>query len=477
MQLRFSRRRFLSTSTISAVAGLPFMRAVMKPVQAASGPQFMFVMYHPFGVYHPEWFPNETGRNFSFKMSSSGLQAVKDDIIIVSKLDNGMGEKNECVNGIDQHQAGVSTVFANAVMKGKDAPPGGPTIDSVIARHLEPGRHHDEVVANLGVRATEHRDTFIRWVFRKTDGTTVQPQDDPTKAFASLFGGAATQLPGNPQKPFSGIKDALKDDLNRFEKGLAQTERQVFQQYMESFASFEKSLDVQTSGSSSCKENPGPEAFSTAKYIAAHRNPNIWNTARIQIQLAVLAMSCGARRVATMQLTDGFMAYLVPPGPHKDTLICHGHDLSHHAMIAGDPVRLRTNLNHAQALLFVDLVKALKAAPNPMRPGVMLYDDTLAIWSSCISGNGGAGHSKLRVPYTLAGGRNTGLVTGRHLDANFGTTGMMLRSICNLFGMKDQPYGEPEFSAKALGGLTTDVGVAGNYERKSLSYVCKGHAT
>ncbi len=481
MQLRFSRRKFLASTTLSAVSLMPFAKALVPNAYAAPNAKFLAVMYNPFGVVRANWFPTGTGKNFTLKSSSAPLAAIKDDIIIFSKLDNAMGEKNECKNGLDQHQAGVSSIFAGATMTpGKfGSGPGAPTIDSLVAKHLQPDRHHDQAVVNLGVRTTEHGDAWIRYLFRKTDGAIVNSQDNPDLAFTSLFGKAGTALPPPAQqKPFTGLKDALKDDLLTFERGLAGPERERFQQYMESFAAFEKSLTVEMAPETLCKDLPTSSIQSQLK--SPFRGENIWPIAKLQMQLGVLAMSCGARRVATLHLTDGFRAYLVPPGPHPDTGVFEGHNLSHHT-INGDPIRLRTNLNFNHAKLFVDFVNALKAAPNPLSAGGNLFDDTVLLWSSCISGEGGGGHSKLQVPFTLAAGRNAGFVTGRHLDANFGTTSMLLRGVCNAFGMPDKPFGDAEFSPAPLAGLKEDIGVAPSTNRgvmqyKPLTARCQGHA-
>ncbi|MDX2022873.1 MAG: DUF1552 domain-containing protein [Deltaproteobacteria bacterium] len=482
MKLRFSRRRFLSSTTLGAVSVLPFYKALTPQAQAAPNAKFLAVMYNPFGVVRSNWFPATTGRNFEFKASSAPLAAVKNDLIMLSRIDNAMGEKNECKNGLDQHQAGVSSLFAGANMKpGKfGSGPGGPTIDSQVAKHLFPDRHHDQVVINLGVRSTEHGDAWIRYLFLKTDGSIVNSEDDPGKAFAALFGAGGTAgAPPAPKKPFTGLKDALKDDLLTFEKRLATPERERFQKYMESFEAYEKSMAVQMAPENLCKDLPSSSSIAS-QLKAGFRSENIWPIARLQMQLAVLALSCGARRVATLHLTDGFRGYLVPPGATPDTGVFGGHDLSHHT-ISGDPIKLRTNLNYNHAKLFAEFVTALKGASNPLSGSGTLFDDAVLLWGSCISGEGGGGHSKLQVPFTLAAGRNAGFVTGRHLDANFGTTSMLMRSVCNAFGMPDRPFGDAEFCATPLSGLTEDVGSSAPSARSVMDYKnltdrCRGHA-
>lgn len=482
MQLRFSRRKFLSSTTLSAVSLMPFAKALTPPAYAAPNAKFLVVMYNPFGVVRNNWFPTGTGRNFTLKPSSAPLAAIKDDIIIFSRLDNAMGEKNECRNGLDQHQAGVSSLFAGANMKpGKfGSGPGAPTIDSLVGKHLEPNKHHDQSVINLGVRTTEHGDAWIRYLFLKTDGSIVNSLDNPELAFTSLFGKGGAAPVATPQKPFTGLKDALKDDLLTFERRLATPERERFQQYMESFAAYEKSLAVEMAPENLCKDLPSLSSVQM-QIKAGFRSANIWPIAKLQMQLGVLALSCGARRVATLHLTDGFNGYLVPPGPTPDTGVYNGHDLSHHTQAGGDPIKLRTNLNFNHAKLFVDFVNALKASPNPLSAQGTLFDDTVMLWSSCISGEGGGGHSKLQIPFTLAAGKNAGFVTGRHLDANFGTNSMLLRGVCNAFGMPDKPFGDAEFSPAPLGGLKEDVGVAPPSERTVMQYKgltdrCRGHA-
>gem|GEM_PF-4619572 len=191
----------------------PFYKALTPNAYAAPNAKFLALMYNPFGVVRSNWFPTATGRTFEFKPSSAPLAAVKDDIIMFSRIDNAMGERNECKNGLDQHQAGVSSLFAGMNMKpGKfGSGPGGPTIDSQVAKFLQGDRTHDQSVINLGVRSTEHGDIWIRYLLAKSDGSIVNSEDDPNKAFAALFG--------------AGGAAAVK--------------------YMESFAAFEKSMGEQ----------------------------------------------------------------------------------------------------------------------------------------------------------------------------------------------------------------------------------------
>lgn len=465
--MKLSRRRLIASSTLAAVGALPFVRHLVPSAHAApTGPKFLFLVYHPFGVVAPDWYPDTFGRNFKLKTCSAPLEEIRNDIILLQNIDNAMGEKNECENGWDQHAAGVCSIFSGATMKAPQES-GGPTIDTVVAKHLNPSAHHDDVVANLGVRSDEHK--TAKNILKKSDGAVVVSEDDPSAAFRALFGSGTNQSELPPKKPFTALKDALKDDLNSFESSLAQPERLRFQEFMTSFTAYEQSLDMSGTAVKACDANL---QSLTAPLANGHRHSNIWPIAQVQSQLGILALSCGARRVVTLQLTGGFLGFFVPPGPFPDSGNFHGHLLSHH-QVSGNPVKLRTNLNFHQAKLFVELIKGLKQASNPLTGG-SLFDDCLVVWGSCLSGIGGGGHSKLRVPFTLAAGKNTGYVTGRHVDANYATNSMLLRSVATSFGMPDAPFGDAEFSAKPLGGLFEDAATAGSYDRNVLDYYGTG---
>jgi hypothetical protein len=451
-------------------------------------------MYHPFGVVKEEWFPEGLGSGFSLegKKSSAPLQAIRDDIIMFSNIDNAVGEKNECANFIDQHHAAVSSLWTGGEMDGGPAycgepsdsrfntctrpRPSMPSIDSVIAQHMLPDLHHDQVVANLGVRSTDFKDGHVHWLHQKVDGTTVVAENDPRAAFAALFGADSATLVEQP-RPFTGLKDAIREDLLLFEQRLALPERERFQLYMESFDAYERSLETELSFENLCQALPDEPNFEEP--FDAVGAENIWPLCKAQVDLAVLALSCGARRIATLHLTDGFATYYVPKGPFDRDGAQDGHNLSHHTA-GSNPYELRTNLNFYHSELFVRLVNGLKAAPNPADGASSLFDDTVALWASGQSGDGGGGHSKMRVPVTVAAGRSAGWVMGRHMDAGFGTVTMLWRSVCNTFGMPDQPFGVEEFCPEPLAGLDTDVEVAGNYDRVVLQYTdgtarCRTH--
>lgn len=480
MSPRFSRRRLLASSTVAAVGALPFVRHLTPVAHAATGAKFCFIFYHPFGVVTNEWYPDTFGRNFQLKKCSAPLEEIRDDIILFRNMDNAMGMKNECKNGKDQHAGPVASLYAGFDMEGADGidrGPGGPSFDSLLARHFHPNLHHDEVVTNLGVRSDEHKTNWK--LLKKTDGATVVSEVDPRVAFAAIFGaGGAGKKPDAPmEKPFTALKDALRADLNLFETALALPERERFQQYMESFAAFEQG-GLQASGPLADCAVPDVDSF-MAPLVDGHRQEDIIPIAQRQIELGIMALSCGARRIATLQLTGGFTNFLVRPGPNPDTETVHGHLLSHGTNKKGDTEKLKENLSFHQASLFTELIKGLKQAANPLGGG-SLFDDTIVLWGSEMSGNGGGGHSKLRVPYTVAAGKNCGFKTGRHVDANFGTTQMVMRTVATAFGMPDEPIGSPEFCPEQLGGLYEEADVSGNYDRNVMQYKdltgrCQGH--
>jgi hypothetical protein len=126
-----------------------------------------------------------------------------------------------------------------------------------------------------------------------------------------------------------------------------------------------------------------------------------------------------------------------------------GHQLSHDGY--PNSYKHRTNLEFAHAAQFSALLDRLKAAASPF--GGSLFDHAVVAWSSCLSGNGGGGHSKMKIPFVLAAGSKTGFAMGRHVNAGGRSHTMIRLSLCQAFGLPLQTFGMTRFCPGPMLGL------------------------
>ena len=91
-----SRSRQLSRRTVlrglGVSMGLPFLEAMEPRVRCAAGPDQrrpplrMAFLYVPNGVHMPDWTPRSSGTDFELSTILEPLEAVKDDVLVVSGL-------------------------------------------------------------------------------------------------------------------------------------------------------------------------------------------------------------------------------------------------------------------------------------------------------------------------------------------------------------------------------------------------------
>ena len=75
-----------------------------------------------------------------------------------------------------------------------------------------------------------------------------------------------------------------------------------------------------------------------------------------------------------------------------------------------------------------------------------LLDNTLVLWGKPIGRN----HSGSELLFMLAGGAGGDLQTGRYLEAKDVPHNNLLVSCCQLMGLDDQSFGDPDICTGAL---------------------------
>ncbi len=171
---------------------------------------------------------------------------------------------------------------------------GGPTIDQVIATALQ---QQDDAEVKLRTLVLGHP-------LNITDGNCVQgtivgtdkneplfPTLDAVEAHQTIFG--VTNQDEVLRDLQQSYLDFIKDDIQAFEAELPGEERQKMQQYLDSVREVEKSYV----SLADCDEIPAEE-FEARNY----NYPEFW---RYMQDLAIIALSCGATRQATMLHTYG----------------------------------------------------------------------------------------------------------------------------------------------------------------------------
>jgi hypothetical protein len=171
------------------------------------------------------------------------------------------------------------------------------------------------------------------------------------------------------------------------------------------------------------------------------------DASRLQMDLMLLAQTCGMTRVSTFMFANADSWQYYPwLGVNEEH-----HELSHagDADTATTEKLVKINVWHSEQFKY--MLDALAAVQEP--DGSTMLDSSLVLWGNELGA--GNSHSYKNIPWVLAGGAGGYLRTGRQLNYKDQPHNNLLVSVCNAMGFDDvKTFGIPGVCTGPLMGLT-----------------------
>lgn len=403
-RMQLSRRAFLGGA--GAALSLPLLEA-MTPFGSSAfaqdaRPARLLAYYIPNGIHMQAWTPAAEGANFQLTPTLSPLANVKDDLLVLTGLENRPARPD----GPGDHAAGTgSFITATHVRKteGSDIQ-NGVSLDQFAAQQIGDQTRFPSLELGMdGGGSTGNCDSgyscaYARNISWSGPQTPVPKTVDPRVVFDRLFAGFdpnATAEQARKRRAYEkSILDYVLEDATKLHGKLGTTDRAKMDEYMDSIRALElriASMDENTL----CGVPPRPDA----SYAVTAK-------ARVMADLMVLAYQCDLTRIQTFMLSNA------GSGRVYDFLgITDGHhNISHHQSLQENYTRLQ-QINQWEIEQFAYLLERLKATTDAEdKP---LLDSCAVFFSSEISD--GNRHNHDDMPVLLAGGCNGAFQTGRHL--------------------------------------------------------------
>ena len=438
---RLTRRGLLRAAGLGALS-LPMAR-LMRPGEAwASGAaERVIFFYFPDGV--PGWSEagdpsqfhctgSETG--FSLPHCLQPLAPWRDRCVFFRGLSMGATDSGS-------HPGGAKKLLTAADHGNNES------IDQHLSRSVgaaSPWRH-----LYLGAMATADGASGDKHIVYPVAGTTMAPEDDPARAFASLFGvatsggGSGEETPGTETTAGTrgSVLDAVMGDLEDLQGRLGAVERTKLEYHLDSLRELEARLQGEGggvagggTGSASCAD---PDVDLTGVSAGSLSDPqHFGDVLRAQMEVMVLAMECGLTRVGTLQAshhTSELVMSRIPGTPFHDP----GYDMrSHQASHYGsrhDPDSREFVAFRDQRTWFVDQLAALLELleSRPEGGGTMLDHTLVVLCTEVCDGNT---HQHDDMPIVLAGGAGGAIRGGRLLDVGTRRHGDLWVSVAQAMG-------------------------------------------
>ena len=420
---------------------LPFLEALApRTAFAQQIPQKRFIgIYHPNGVFTPQWFPTGTETNFTLGPIHQALAPFKSQLLFTSGIDmsvamSGPGE---------QHQRGIGAFLTGSRLDtgtfvGNDGSRAGyalgPSIDQTLVPMIGQGTRIPSL--QLGVHALLPNVAGV--VSYRGSIQPLLPQNDPRLTFRTLFtdmGTAPTEMEKLRVRRRS-VLDAVQTQLAALKKSVSKADQARLDQHLTLVRELENRLTALPPGTCQSPTDPGVMDFG--------REAEIPNVARIQMDLLTLAIRCDLTRVATVMFSDAMNHIAMPHLNITSDL----HNLTHYS--DSDPERLKVATRDTwQAGVLANLLQELSSIQE--QDGSFAIDHTLIFWGSDVSR--GNVHAHDDMPFMLAGG-GAGFRMGRFVKWFGAYHNDLLVSILNGFGGSFTTYGAPAFCRGPLSNLT-----------------------
>lgn len=399
---RLTRRSFLGGAGV--MVGLPMLEAMMPRRAQAGGdmaPKRLLCWYVPNGIHMAAWTPTATGPGFELTPILQPLSAVKDQILVLSGLDNAPAESD----GPGDHASGTSGFLTSThVLKSETEITNGTSVDQIYAQHI--GGETVIPSLQLGIEGGGNSggcdsgyscaySRNISWV----GNTPLSKLTSPGTAFDLLFAGfdpgATAQELAQRKANRLSVLDYTKADAQQLAMRLGTSDRIKLEEYLDSVRDLEIKVEADDAAPA-CEVGPNPGG--------APDDP----TAHIQLMCDVMvkAFECDRTRVISFMAANagdnrsyGFLGH---PGGH--------HQYSHHN---DDPANLAAiqAINTWEIEQFAYLLERMAGIVGP--DGSTLLDSSMVYFSSEIED--GNAHRHFNLPVLLAGRGGGVIESGRHL--------------------------------------------------------------
>jgi hypothetical protein len=373
---------------IGASLSLPMLE-IMGAESSLSGPlppKRLISVFQPNGVYPKAWDVKGTGSDYEFSHILKPLESLRNELIILSNLDNVSSKGHVQMTGsfltgvgITGNKNGISLDQMVAAKLGKD------TLLPSLELGTEPPRQ-----GNAGQPIA-----FANTVSWSSPTTRVSPEINPRVAFDRLFRRDAGPEARKKHIDRKSVLDLVVEDAKSLRRKASKTDRQKLDEYLEGVRSVETRIEKALNPPKrTWTPKTKPELIRPAAGIPRRRDEHL----RLMMDLLVLSVGFSRQNFSFLE------------GVTSDH-----HGMSHHKN-QPKAVEEYTNVSRWYIEQFAYMLNRLKSIDEG---NGSILDNSIVLYGSGMKD--GNGHRRQNLPILLAGHGQGTLKPGKHIVLKPGT--------------------------------------------------------
>ncbi|MDF1753347.1 MAG: DUF1552 domain-containing protein [Verrucomicrobiales bacterium] len=419
---QISRRTLLRG--IGASLALPQLEIMGASVESSGAPKRLVSIFQPNGVAPGAWDVDGVGTNFRFSPILKPLESLRDDIVVISGLNNQASGGHVTMTG--SFLTGVSLS-----RQGKNAP----SLDQQVAEKIGGDTKFPSLVlgteaprqGSAGGRAISLAST-VSW---SSATTRISPEISPRVAFDRMF-----KITSGPEairnaEIRKSVIDLVLEDAKTLRRKASNLDKHKIDDYLESVRSVERQMDrtiapVEKSWTPPTSPAPG-DIVRPEPGLPVDLNEHI----NLMMDLIVLALWTDNTRVATLMTAHGFSRQNFS---FLDGVSGDHHGMSHHKNIPAK-VKEYTKVSTwfvERLAYFLNRLKAIDEGNGS------LLDNSIVLYGSGMKD--GNGHKKNNLPILLAGNGQGSIKTGQHVKVASQPLANLHLTLAQKFGIEDESF-------------------------------------
>ncbi len=433
---------------IGASLALPLLDGMVPALTAmqntpARAVKRLGIVYHPNGIVPAGWLPKGTGTDFTFGPTMAALEPYRNQMLILSNLDNVEADAKGDGPG-DHARAGGSYLTGVHVRKSETNVEAAMSMDQIAATAFEKdtqlGSLQLTLDANTMVGSCDggYSCAYSNTLSWRNPTLPLMAENDPRVVFERLFGASDStdsKVRTARLRQDRSLLDSITERISTLQRELGAGDKRKVDNYLESVRDVERRIqkaEEQSSREMPHVEKPGGVPATFEEHTA------------LMYDLQLLAYQSDLTRVITFMYGREITGRTYPALGINES----HHSISHHGE---DPEKL-AKLAVIQAhhvSLFANYLAKLKATPDG---DGSLLDHSMILFGSGISNSDRHTHVELH-PIVVGGGGGT-IKGGRHIAHPTGTPLANLHlTLLNKMGVQLDKLGDSNGQMNELSGV------------------------